>query len=82
MGSQCHNLEFRLHVSVCMETGISKSCNLEPESIGHFLLTCPKNATEITKFLADLLNVLESDADYIASLRAFAPNTSCSQNSI
>ncbi len=39
---------------------------MESESIAHYLLRCPKYGIERTRFLSDLLNVI--DADFIREL--------------
>ncbi len=61
------HLAEHLYTHNLIDSPICKECNLENESISHYLLRCPVYTTQRIVFLSGLLNIF--NADYIAHLR-------------
>ncbi len=60
------HLQEHLYTHNLIDNPVCRNCNLENESITHYLLRCPLYATERAIYLAGLLNVV--DANYLAEL--------------
>ncbi len=60
------HLSEQLYTHNLIDDPICNACRIESESIAHYLLRCPKYGMERTRFLSNLLDVL--DADYIREL--------------
>ncbi len=56
-----------LYTHNLVDSPICRQCNLENESVSHFLLRCPVFTNERVIYLSDLLNVV--NGNYLAGLR-------------
>ncbi len=60
------HLSEHLYTHNIIDSPLCKNCELESESIAHYLLKCPCYGAQRAKFLSDLLTIL--DGDHIANL--------------